>query len=386
MNVWTYNTFKKISTKWGELLFEEDKDNMSLNSKRLCIKTKMEQNIFETCKFIVKGKVFWIRAKEVSGWVPCFLEEEDGVDASDNDTSDNEIVGEMNVDGMQDEANNEGDVDEVPETIFDKANEVSKEDNDKEIEEGEINYEDPFKIYDLLKKKPCENDKEVANSKETLEYPLDLHRDMIHVTKKTKTDFWMWRNRCRFRRTTCPPTGGSILMFCKHNSTISDYFVAIQGDWIQNAKKYLIISVYAPQDISEKRMLWSYLKHMIDSWSGETIIMGDFNEVRSKEERFGTIFNNYNASVFNSFISSGGLVEVPLGGCEFTWCHKSGSKMSKLDRFLISKDEEKVDQEIINKRIHVMNSLQDLEKLEASELAQKVKINWSIEGDENSRF
>ncbi|GJS85894.1 RNA-directed DNA polymerase, eukaryota [Tanacetum coccineum] len=276
-------------------------------------------------------------------------------------------------------------------------------------------------------------------------------------------------------------------MFRKHNSTISDYFVAIQGDWIPNAKKYLIISVYAPQDISEKRMLWSYLNHMIDSWSGEIIIMGDFNEVRFKEERFGSIFNNHNASVFNSFISSGGLVEVPLGGCEFTWCHQSGSKMSKLDRFLISKglmgfcpnisaitldrylsdhrpillreachdygpipfrmfhywfewdgfdkfivdtwtninisdnnaisqfmkklrylkeqiktwvrnkkesasakksnlkgllhdldrliDEKKADKELINKRIHVINSLQDLEKLEMSKIAQKVKIN-----------
>ena len=41
--------------------------------------------------------------------------------------------------------------------------------------------------------------------------------------------------------------------------------------------------------------------------------------------------------MFNSFISTGGLVEVPLGGCAFTWCHKSGSKMSKLDRFLVSK-------------------------------------------------
>ncbi|GKD88097.1 RNA-directed DNA polymerase, eukaryota, partial [Tanacetum coccineum] len=30
------------------------------------------------------------------------------------------------------------------------------------------------------------------------------------------------------------------------------------------------------------------------------------------------------------------LVEVPLGGCAFTWCHKSGNKMSKLDRFLVS--------------------------------------------------
>ncbi|GKD50975.1 RNA-directed DNA polymerase, eukaryota [Tanacetum coccineum] len=125
-------------------------------------------------------------------------------------------------------------------------------------------------------------------------------------------------------------------MFRKQNSTVSDYFVAIQGVWIPNAKKCLIISVYAPQEVSEKKMLWSYLNHVIDNWSGETIIMGDFNEVRSKEERYGSIFNDHYASLFNSFISSGGLVEVPLGGCAFTWCHKSGNKMSKLDRFLIS--------------------------------------------------
>ncbi|GKF15663.1 hypothetical protein Tco_0057125, partial [Tanacetum coccineum] len=29
-----------------------------------------------------------------------------------------------------------------------------------------------------------------------------------------------------------------------------------------------------------------------------------------------------------------GLEEVPLGGSAYTWCHKSASKMSKLDRFL----------------------------------------------------
>nr|GEY12047.1 RNA-directed DNA polymerase, eukaryota [Tanacetum cinerariifolium] len=118
---------------------------------------------------------------------------------------------------------------------------------------------------------------------------------------------------------------GDSRMFRKHNATILDYFVAIQGDWISNAKKHLIISVYAPQEISEKRMLWSYLNHMIHSWSGESIIIRDFNEVRTKEERFGTIFNNHNARVFNSFISSSGLLEVPLGGCEFT-CDTTGNK------------------------------------------------------------
>nr|GFA00490.1 RNA-directed DNA polymerase, eukaryota, reverse transcriptase zinc-binding domain protein [Tanacetum cinerariifolium] len=42
------------------------------------------------------------------------------------------------------------------------------------------------------------------------------------------------------------------------------------------------------------------------------------------------------ANAFNSFIIQAGLEEIPLGGCSFTWCHKSGSKMSKLDRFFVS--------------------------------------------------
>ncbi|GKF97951.1 RNA-directed DNA polymerase, eukaryota, partial [Tanacetum coccineum] len=41
---------------------------------------------------------------------------------------------------------------------------------------------------------------------------------------------------------------------------------------------------------------------------------------------------------FNSFIVNAGLEEIPLGGCSFTWCHKSATKMSKLDRFLISEN------------------------------------------------
>ncbi|GJY57327.1 RNA-directed DNA polymerase, eukaryota, reverse transcriptase zinc-binding domain protein [Tanacetum coccineum] len=70
--------------------------------------------------------------------------------------------------------------------------------------------------------------------------------------------------------------------------------------------------------------------------NGEVIIMGDFNEVRKKAERFGSVFNVQGADAFNMFISNAGLEEVPLGGCSFTWCHKSANKMSKLDLFLIS--------------------------------------------------
>ncbi|GKA75926.1 RNA-directed DNA polymerase, eukaryota [Tanacetum coccineum] len=122
------------------------------------------------------------------------------------------------------------------------------------------------------------------------------------------------------------------------SSTVSDYFIAIKGKWSSNGKNLLIISVYAPQKLSEKRMMWQYLNHMIDTWKGEVIVMGDFNEVRFQEERYGSIFNAQRAAAFNSFISLGGLVEVSLGGYFFTWSYKSATKMSKLDRFLILED------------------------------------------------
>ncbi|GJW32310.1 RNA-directed DNA polymerase, eukaryota, reverse transcriptase zinc-binding domain protein [Tanacetum coccineum] len=132
-------------------------------------------------------------------------------------------------------------------------------------------------------------------------------------------------------------------------------------------------------------------------------MMGDFNEVHKKDERFGSVFNVQGADVFNLFISNAGLDEVPLGGCAFTWCHKSAKKMSKLDRFLISEslmssfkaelaelyaiiDKGEGNVEVVNKRMNVVKSLQELEKLQSLKAAQKAKIKWAIEGDENSKY
>ncbi|GJV81323.1 RNA-directed DNA polymerase, eukaryota [Tanacetum coccineum] len=165
---------------------------------------------------------------------------------------------------------------------------------------------------------------------------------------------------CHFKRVGTPKPGGSMLKLIEdlikvgqtigykmegcindieeiENSTVSDYFIAIMGKWLPNDKNLLITTVYAPQELSEKRMLWQYLVHVIEGWKGDIIVMGDFNEVRTAEERFGSIFNARGVAAFNSFISTGGLVEVPLGEYSYTWAHKSAAKMSKLDRFLISK-------------------------------------------------
>ena len=110
-----------------------------------------------------------------------------------------------------------------------------------------------------------------------------------------------------------------------------------RGVWRASGLKYMIITVYAPHETKDKYLLWEYLQRVIKSWDGEVAVMGDFNEVRNKSERFGSVFNAHAANVFNTFIVDSGLLEVSLGGSMFTWCHKSGSKMSKLDRFLYPK-------------------------------------------------
>ncbi|GJS22282.1 RNA-directed DNA polymerase, eukaryota [Tanacetum coccineum] len=64
--------------------------------------------------------------------------------------------------------------------------------------------------------------------------------------------------------------------------------------------------------------------------------MGDFNEVRTSEERWGSCFNVQGAASFNSFISNVGLLDIQLERYSFTWAYPSATKMSKLDRFLMT--------------------------------------------------
>ncbi|GKB10494.1 RNA-directed DNA polymerase, eukaryota [Tanacetum coccineum] len=135
----------------------------------------------------------------------------------------------------------------------------------------------------------------------------------------------------------------------------------------------------------------------------------NFNKVRKQEEIYGSVFNVHGAYAFNLFISNAGLEEIHLGGCSFTWCHKTASKMSKLDRFLVSEgimsaclniSAITLDRYLSDHRPILMHdskfdfvptpfstlSLLDIDKLESMELEQKAKIKWGIEGDENTKY
>ncbi|GJW30927.1 RNA-directed DNA polymerase, eukaryota [Tanacetum coccineum] len=145
-------------------------------------------------------------------------------------------------------------------------------------------------------------------------------------------------------------------------------------------------------DLSDRKALWDYICHLVDSWSGESIILEDFNKVQSENERFGSIFNENGANAFNHFITRAGLIDLPLEGYSFTWTHPPASKMSKLDRFLVSEadldktiDHGKGNAEIVNERATLLKDLFDLNAKESLDMAQKAKIRWFVEGDENSK-
>nr|GFA97591.1 RNA-directed DNA polymerase, eukaryota [Tanacetum cinerariifolium] len=145
----------------------------------------------------------------------------------------------------------------------------------------------------------------------------------------------------------------------------------------------------APQEYAEKKMLWDYLVHVISKWDGEGIVMEDFNEVQFKNERFGSLFHAHGVDAFNRFILQENLQEIPLGGCSFTWCHRSIQKMSKLDRFLMSEGLLGVNPNFLAltlDRMEIIKDIQKAKKVDNLEAAQKAKIKWVIEGDENTKF
>ncbi|GJU97813.1 RNA-directed DNA polymerase, eukaryota [Tanacetum coccineum] len=155
------------------------------------------------------------------------------------------------------------------------------------------------------------------------------------------------------------------------------------GTWVPSSTKLLVILVYAPQELSEKRELWSYLSILIDRWEGETVILGDFNEVRVEHERFDT-----------NGISRMQKKLKFLKAQIKTWIKKNKkrtyeakqtiqSRLTQVDKFI---DQGGGNEENLNQRDLLIKDLTDIHSIEASELSQKAKVRWLIKGDENSKY
>ncbi|GKV49692.1 hypothetical protein SLEP1_g56430 [Rubroshorea leprosula] len=87
-----------------------------------------------------------------------------------------------------------------------------------------------------------------------------------------------------------------------------------------------------------RRKLWHDIKDLIEIRGGNWCLMGDFNSIKNEEERVGRSGSRCEIRNFADFIREAGLVDLSLIGRKFTWYQANGSSMSRLDRFLLSKE------------------------------------------------
>ncbi|XVE87279.1 hypothetical protein DITRI_Ditri18aG0104200 [Diplodiscus trichospermus] len=122
------------------------------------------------------------------------------------------------------------------------------------------------------------------------------------------------------------------IVFYKIRKQMIDVFQRIpieKGDLKSYFKERLIIrgqlrrcgleNIYAPNDDDEMAVFWEMLVALMRSVEVPWCIGGDFNVVRSPEEKVRAGFNLRAMSLFSNFIENAGMVDLPLQGGRFTW-------------------------------------------------------------------
>ncbi|GJU74850.1 RNA-directed DNA polymerase, eukaryota [Tanacetum coccineum] len=290
---WSHYTFTKIENKWGELVYTYESNISNKYNMRLCVKTEVKHLIAKSFKVILEGKICVVRGKEVIGWVLDFVEEEMSI----------LIMVVNNWEEVIDDGENNPNV------------------------HVDATSDDPFGLEKLLSES---NKKGVnvayAKSSSDLKFPPgftplnSVNFLSLQETKMGSFDVFMvkafWVNML-FDFATSLAHGRS-------------------GTWLVTGLDFLFMSVYSPQELSRKREHWTYMTGIIYHSNGEVIAMGDCNEMRFASERNGSTFHASNADKCSMFIANSHWIDIPLGGYSFTWSDKYASKMSKLERFLVS--------------------------------------------------
>ena len=125
-------------------------------------------------------------------------------------------------------------------------------------------------------------------------------------------------------------------LFQKNQCILRQDSIIVQGTWIDSGVDICFINIYASQCREKRKELWSYISAVLYGWKGQTVIIGDFNEVITESERRGSKFDKLGAMELEKFIGNNELEDLKIGGKNFTWFNKKCTKMSRLDRILIS--------------------------------------------------
>ncbi|GJR22294.1 RNA-directed DNA polymerase, eukaryota [Tanacetum coccineum] len=193
---------------------------------------------------------------------------------------------------------------------------------------------DPFNLYDILNKR--------KDSGEDLKYPPGLTPSVINMEEVNKKVKGATSNEVNEHVNS---TSNKLEEFVLKRKLSSNNSVCLKrvhtgGSILQLMDELVkgILCVWEPTlFVKDKVTSSDNFLTVIDRWDGNCVIMGNFNEVRMEQERYCSVFNVPGANAFNSFIILASLIDLTLDGHAYTWAYKTANKMSKLDRFLVSK-------------------------------------------------
>nr|GEV30353.1 RNA-directed DNA polymerase, eukaryota, reverse transcriptase zinc-binding domain protein [Tanacetum cinerariifolium] len=307
-------------------------DDSSLPFKRLCMVTKPHIIINDTIEVIIKGQAYWIRVKELEAWSPDFNNE-----FCEDSSSVDEYVNEE-VDHVSHTHDKGADFDKEKEVDFvldsTGTNDKGDDDLDKEKKDDYVksssdmnvngtvlnnhgsssklkpNSEDHFGIYELLNKNKNKQD---SMSEDPI-FPPGFTSNVVENTDVENLE---------------------------HIINQPNAFLSINMEGTSCAK--------------------SRSNHPSIGYSGGLLCVWDPTMFSKDSVTISdSILAIRGANAFNHFISSAGLVDLPLEG--------------------------KSNEDLVNERMLLLKDLQDINSRHSLDMIQKAKIHWAIEGDENSRY
>ncbi|GJS33148.1 RNA-directed DNA polymerase, eukaryota, partial [Tanacetum coccineum] len=171
MCAWNNKALSKIVSPWGTLTPVDLVEDSSLPYRKVCVTTKVSTIINDRTKIIVKGKVYWIRIRELEPWSPELDDE------FCESSSDDEFVGDEKNNSITGDAN-----DHVSESSFMNEN-IENVINEQEPPQDKIS-EDPFGIYNILNK---QDNKEAGQKANPSHPPVSLKKLFVLKPKSFRS-------------------------------------------------------------------------------------------------------------------------------------------------------------------------------------------------------
>nr|GEW93639.1 hypothetical protein [Tanacetum cinerariifolium] len=284
--------------------------------------------------FVSDERIVWISIEglplKVNGMMGSVNEDY----ASSSSDEENEQENEGSRNGEKYESDKE--VDKVSESSCMQGDALFYHNNNNKSKESNVQSENPFNIYDLLNKNKNKNKESEGNSKEgELKYPLgftpketfvnEVHGKEMEAPSEEvmQNSYNSVRNNslnasyCSQRFKAC----GSIINLMDELVKVGQA-MGYNMDDQERIDKGVMYEEQSKFCISSRNKNETYRaghNQQVMGWDGKCVIMGDFNEVRSEHERYGSVFNVQSAAAFNNFISLASLIDLPLDGYVYTW-------------------------------------------------------------------